>query len=436
MVKLTVPLAMEQFFRILVSSVDTFMLSSFSGKAVAGVGLVGQYVFFLQILFNVVCIGASIVLSQYLGAKKSDTELNYISQASSVMITIISLFLTAVVIFGLGPLLSCYDIEEEVRRSAYEYFLIYGGFCSVFTAFSLLQSAILRAYGHTKEAMIVTIIANLINVGGNAVALYTPLFAGYEVQGVAWASGVSMIVSVIILQIMIVRKKDVQFSFKGIKSVPKRVYQMILSIGVPTAGENLSYNLANIAQTAMFSTLGTYVMSAHVYAQTIIRFAYALSIAIGSATQIKTGYYVGEKKSDEAYHRLYKYWLYATISSVTLVGVCNIFKGPIISLFTDPGLTADTTSSLMLVSFFIEFGRCMNLIFVGGLKGSGDIKFPVVYGMFSMWAIIVGFGWFLGKFLGLGIIGFWLAVGTEETTRGIAMVLRWRSKRWMKHAIV
>ena len=89
MIKLTVPLAMEQFFRILVSSVDTFMLSTFSEQAVAGVGLVGQYVFFIQILFNVVCIGASIVLAQYLGAEKSDDELNYISQASSVMITVI-----------------------------------------------------------------------------------------------------------------------------------------------------------------------------------------------------------------------------------------------------------------------------------------------------------------------------------------------------------
>lgn len=436
MIKLTVPLAMEQFFRILVSSVDTFMLSSFSEQAVAGVGLVGQYVFFIQILFNVVCIGASIVLAQYLGAEKSDDELNYISQASSLMITVISLILTAVVILGIGPLLNCYTLDPEVRNSAYNYFVIFGGYCAVFTAFSLLQSAILRSYGYTRDAMIVTIIANLINVGGNALALYTPLFKGYEVQGVAWASGASMIVSCIILQIMIVRKKDVKFSLKGLFKVPSRVYQMILKIGIPTAGENLSYNVANIMQTAMFSALGTAVMSAHVYTQTIIRFAYALSIAIGGATQIKTGYYVGAKQSDVAYKKLFLYWMFATISSVSLVGVLNIFKTPIISLFTQDEKTVPIVATLMIVSFYIEFGRCMNLIFVGGLKGSGDIKFPVVYGIFSMWAIIVGMGWFLGIYCGLGIVGFWLAVGTEETTRGIAMVLRWRSKRWMKHAIV
>lgn len=436
MIKLTVPLAMEQFFRILVSSVDTFMLSTFSEKAVAGVGLVGQYVFFVQILFNVVCIGASIVLAQYLGAEKSDEELNYISQASSVMITVISLILTAVVILGIGPLLGCYKLDSEVRLSAYNYFMIFGGYCSVFTAFSLLQSSILRSYGYTRDAMIVTIIANLINVGGNALALYTPLFKGYEVQGVAWASGVSMIVSCIILQIMIIRRKDVKFSLKGIFKVPSRVYQMILRIGIPTAGENLSYNVANIMQTAMFSSLGPEVMAAHVYTQTIIRFAYALSIAIGGATQIKTGYYVGAKQSDIAYKKLFLYWMFATISSVSLVGVLNIFKTPIISLFTKDDITVPIVETLMLVSFYIESGRCMNLIFVGGLKGSGDIKFPVVYGIFSMWAIIVGLGWFLGIYCGLGILGFWLAVGTEETTRGIAMVLRWRSKRWMKHAIV
>ena len=78
----------------------------------------------------------------------------------------------------------------------------------------------------------------------------------------------------------------------------------------------------------------------------------------------------------------------------------------------------------------------MNLIFIGRLKGSGDIKFPVGYGIFSMWTIIVGLGWFLGLYMGMGIIGFWIAVGTEETTRGIVMLLRWRSKKWMKKAIV
>ena len=84
MVKLTLPIAMEQFFRILVSSVDTMMLSSYSNDAVAAVGLVSQYVFFLTLIFSVIGTGCSIVLAQYLGAQKPEHELNHIAQAGHV----------------------------------------------------------------------------------------------------------------------------------------------------------------------------------------------------------------------------------------------------------------------------------------------------------------------------------------------------------------
>ena len=53
MFQLALPLVLEQFFRILVSSADTIMLSSYSDKAVAGVGLMAQYVFFLNLLFRI-----------------------------------------------------------------------------------------------------------------------------------------------------------------------------------------------------------------------------------------------------------------------------------------------------------------------------------------------------------------------------------------------
>lgn len=442
MVKLTIPLAMEQFFRILVSSVDTFMLSSYSQKAVAGAGIVAQYVFFLNIIFSVIITGTTIVLSQYLGAEKSDKELNYISQASAVMIFIMSLIVTIGVTLGIKPLLSCYNLEVEVFQSAYDYFSIYGGICAIPMAFSLLQSGILRSYGYTKEAMIVSIVANLINVAGNALSLYgffgLPIFG---VKGVAWSSGISMIASVIICQIFIMHRKDVQFNLHGIKSVPSRIYHKILYVGVPTAGESLSYNLSQIVVMAMISKIGTHAMNAQVYTQTIIRYAYALAISIGSATQIKTGFYVGARQSQTAYKKVYKYWIAAAICSMVLVFVCNIIKLPLINIFTAKAATegkliAKLMNQLLLVSFFIEFGRSLNLIFIGGLKGSGDIRFPVGYGIFSMWLIIVAFGWFLGSYLGLGIVGFWLAIGTEETTRGIVMFFRWKSKRWMKNALV
>lgn len=437
MLSLTFPIAVEQFFRILVSSVDTMMLSSYSNQAVAAVGLVSQYSFFLQLIFSVIGTGCSIVLAQFLGAEKTKEELNQVVQACIVMIILSSAVITVLVLLGTRPLLNCYKLEDSVRNFAWQYFVVYGGIFCFFTAFSLLQSAILRSYGYTGEAMIVTIVANIVNVLGNALSLYgwfgLPVLG---VVGVAAASGFSMVVSCIILSIIIQKKPDVAFSLKGLFKIPWQSYRLVLSVGVPTAGESLSYNVSQIVIMAMISTLGTYAMSAQVYTNTIVRFVFAIAVAMGSATQIKAGYLVGAKQSDAAYKKVPRYQLVATACSMGLILLVNIIKSPVIRIFTDINEVYSLVYTLLIYSAYIEFGRTLNLVYVGALKGTGDVRFPVLYGIFSNWCIMVLGSYILGIKCGLGLVGFWLGIGTDETTRGIVMALRWRSKRWQKHSLV
>ena len=437
MFALTFPLAMEQLFRILVSSIDTVMLSSYSNQAVAAVGMISQYIFFLNLVFSVIGTGCSIVLAQYLGARKSEEELNHIAQASVVMVFCVALVLTVLVTCGASFLLSCYTLEDEVRNFAWQYFVIYGGVCCFFNAFNLLQGAILRSYGYSGEVMATSLVANLINVAGNALSLYgwfgLPVLG---VPGVAWSSGIAMAVSCMMCAYFIRRRKDIAFSLKRLHKVPSQSFRLILSVGVPTAGESLSYNTSQIAVMAMLSTLGTYAMSAQVYTQTIVRFVFAIGFAMGSATQIKTGYYVGAHESDTAYRKVFRYQLVATGCSMLLIAVANLFKEPLAGLFTDIAEVRQLVCTLLLFSTYIEFGRSLNLIYIGALKGAGDIRFPVLYGICSNWGIMVLGGYILGIRLGLGILGFWLSIGTDETTRGIVMFFRWRSKRWQRHALV
>ena len=437
MLKLTLPIAMEQFFRILVSSVDTMMLSSYSNDAVAAVGLVSQYSFFLTILFSVIGTGCSIVLAQFLGADKSEGELNHVAQAGAIMVFFMSIFMTALVIFGTGWLLDRYTLDPLVRHYAWQYFIIFGGICCFFNAFSLLQGAILRSYGYTSEAMIVSIVANLTNVLGNALSLYgwfgLPVLG---VPGVAGASGLSMLVSCILFRVFIKRRKDVVFHLHGITKVPREAFRLVLKVGVPTAGESLSYNVSQITIMAMISTLGTYAMSAQVYTMTILRFVFVAAIAIGQATQIKSGYFVGAKQNDIVYKKVFRYQLVATTCSMIMIVIVNLIKNPVVRIFTDIPEVHGLVCTLLLYSAYIEFGRSLNLIYIGGLKGAGDVRFPVLYGIFSNWSIQVLLSYILGIKCGLGLVGFWLGIGTDETTRGLVMLLRWKSRRWQKHALV
>ena len=437
MLKLTLPIAMEQFFRILVSSIDTMMLSSYSNDAVAAVGLVSQYSFFLTIIFSVIGTGCSIVLAQYLGAQKSNDELNHVAQAGAIMVFFTSILLTALVIFGTGWLLGRYQLEESVRHFAWQYFVIFGGCFCFFNAFSLLQGAILRSYGYTSEAMITSIVANLVNVLGNALSLYgwfgLPVLG---VPGVAGASGLAMVVSCILFFFFIRRRRDVVFHIHGITKVPREAFKLVLKVGVPTAGESLSYNVSQITVMAMISTLGTYAMSAQVYTMTILRFVFIAAIAIGQATQIKSGYFVGAHQNDIVYKKVFRYQFVATACSMIMIVIVNLIKNPVIGIFTDIPEVHSYVSILLLYSAYIEFGRSLNLIYIGGLKGAGDVRFPVLYGIFSNWSIQVLLSYILGIKCGLGLVGFWLGIGTDETTRGFVMLWRWKSRRWEKHRLV
>lgn len=435
MTVLALPIVLEQFFRILVSSIDTIMLSSYSQQAVAAVGLISQYIFFIHILFNVICIGTSIVLTQYLGAKR-ENESREVAQASAVMVSLVAIVVFIIVLSAGRTLLEQYSIEPEVREFAWEYFYIFGGIGTFFTAFSLLQGTILRSYGYARDAMYISLTANVINVIGNAFALYG--FFGLPVlgvRGVAASSAFAHLVACILLAIRIKRRPDVHFPLRDWMKVPRTIYKTILSIGIPTAGENMAYNVAQIVLMAFVSTLGTWAMSSMIYAQTIARFVFVIAMSIGNAVQIKTGYFVGAKRPEAAYKRVFRYQFIGTAISILLILILNLVKTPIIGLFTSVQEIATLTSSLLVISIYIEAGRSLNLITIPALKGAGDIKFPVLYGLFSMWCIMVLGAYILGFKLGFGLLGIWFAIGTDETLRGIVMIFRWKSKRWMTKAI-
>ncbi len=432
---LALPIILETYFRMLVSSADIIMLSSFSQESVAGVGLVSQYIFFIQILFNVICIGTSIVLSQYLGGKRLE-ESRQVIQASGVMVLVIGIFISFTVIFGAKPLLDLYRIAPDVRNFAWQYLVVFGGGGSVFMAFNMMQGTILRSYGYTRDAMYISFTANILNVIGNSISLYgffgLPVFG---VVGVALSSAFSQFAACLLLAWRIRAHSDIQFQLRGWQNVPRNIYKKILSIGVPSAGENLAYNISQIVIMMMVATLGTFAMSAQVYVQTIVRFVFATSMSIGNAVQIKTGYYVGAKRSEEAYTKLYRYQIVGTLISIMLVLLLNLVKGPVIRIFTTIPEIASLTYSLLLISIYVETGRSLNLITIPALKGAGDVRFPVLCGIISMWGISVPGSYFLGLKLGLGLTGIWIAIGTDEMFRGIVMLFRWKSKRWLTKAI-
>jgi putative MATE family efflux protein len=419
----------ENLLRTALTTVDVFMLSFYSQKAVAAVGLINQYVFFIQLMYLMVASGASILLAQYLGAGDEQTA-HKTALGSFVLGTGFALVLSLGLALGAPFLVSLYHLEPQVHDYAVQFLVIYAS-GSVFVAFSMLQSTLLRVHGETRAPMVINMAVNVVNIVGNSLFLFgwfgIPVLG---VAGVALSTVFAQAVACVALNVVIRRKKNIHLDFRQLGTVKSDTYRKILEVGVPTAGENLSYNLAQIVNMSFIAALGTASMAAYVYLTSYLRFVFISAASIGAATQIKVGWWIGQGEDDQAFRKALRYWSLGALISLTVIVLVNLLQGPLFSIFThDPGTLA-LIGSVLLVSAVLEPGRAFNLILIPALKGAGDVRFPVFVGIIFMWSVGVLGSWVFGIVLGWGLVGVYVALCADEWIRGLCMFWRWHSGRW------
>jgi len=435
LVTLAWPIFVENLLRTSLMSVDTFMLSRYSQKAVAAMSLVNQFGFFIQLLYMMMAIGASILISQNLGAGNR-RQAGLLGVGSLSLVLGLSLALSVTVALVTRPILGLYDLDPKVATYGRQFLTIYGGL-SVFMAFNIGQASILRAWGHARDAMFVNIVALVLTVSGNALCLFGPFgFPVLGVVGVASSTVASQVVACGLYAIIIRRRKEIELPFSRLARIPGSVYRSVLAVGIPTAGENISYNVSQIVILSMVARMGTEALATYGILIAVLRYVFMPGISIGSAGQIKVGYFVGAGRPGEAEKRVYRYFGIGFLTSLIVVLAINAFKQPILGVFSASESLVGLAATVLLIAIVHEPGRNFNTIINPALKGAGDVRFPVIAGIIGMWCIGTFGAWLLGVQLKLGLMGVWIAMCTDEWTRGIAMLLRWRSGAWKDKAFV
>jgi putative MATE family efflux protein len=435
LLQLAWPLFVEHILRTSVMSVDTFMLSRYSARAVAAMTLVNQFAFFIQLLYMTVSTGASILITQNLGAGRR-REAGLIGVGSLTLVLAFSLVVSIAFALGARPLIGLYHLDPDVARYAQQFLGLYAGF-SFFLAINVAQASILRSWGHARDPMVVNVLCLVLTVLGNALCLFGPFgFPVLGVAGVAASTVLSQAVACVLSFLAIRRRREVELPLREASRIPRRLYGAMLAIGIPTAGENLSYNISQIAIMAMLSTLGAEPLATYGILMALLRYVFMPGVSIGIAAQLKVGYLCGAGRHAEATGRVYRYFAVASAISVSAVLLLQLFHRPVLGLFsTDPAVLA-LASSVLIVALIHEPGRNFNTVITPALKGAGDVRFPVYVGIVSMWGLGVCGGWLLGIRLGWGLAGVWLAMATDEWVRGLVILRRWRSGIWQGRTLV
>lgn len=434
--KITWPIFVESALLSLLGSVDTLMLGKYSDNAVAAVGVTNQIIWMLNLIFAIITAGTSILISQYIGAKSDKKTIIQVAGISVGFNALIGVILSILMVIGGTNILKFLNSPFEVLGLGLQYLDIVGGFIFI-QAIIMTFTAILRSHGLTKSCMNVTIIMNLANVVMNYILIFGKFgFPEMGVAGAAIATVLSKVIGLIILGKLTYELIFSKLTMSMFKPFPKIHLINILKIGVPSAAEQISYNLSQLAITSIINLVGVTSIAAKSYVGTIICFSYIFASAVGQGTSIFIGRFIGNKDEKNAF-KLLKYSLKRSlVVSIIMSCIVAIVGRGILGILTSNEDIISIAIKIFLIEIILEPGRCINIVGIGGLRAAGDVKFPVYIGVFSMWTFGVGLSYLLGLKLGLGLIGAWIGFTVDEWFRAILVLIRWKTGKWKGKSFV
>lgn len=434
-VSLTWPIFIEILLFMLLGSVDTLMLGKYSDNAVAAVGVSNQLIGMMNILFGVLSTGTAVLVAQNLGAENRERA-SKVTLVSLCLNLVIGVVLSLTMFLGSTSILKLMNIRADLLQYGKDYLGIVGGFL-FFQSVLMTITAVVRNHGLTKISMYVTLGMNIIHVILDYIFIFGPFgLPILGVKGVAVSTNISKFLGLAVMLYILLTKVERNLSFKYLRPFPKDILRDLLKIGIPTAGEQLSYNMSQLVVTYFINMLSNEALTTKAYVQNIVMFAYLFAVAIGQGTEILVGHLVGENKKEKAYKTCLKSLKLAMISSLVMAGIFALFRTQLLSIFTQNKDIIAIGGTILVVDFILEPGRTFNLVVINSLRASGDVKFPVYMGIMSMWGVSVLLSYILGIYFGLGLVGMWIAFACDEWLRGILMLWRWRSRKWESMSFV
>ncbi|OJV66093.1 MAG: hypothetical protein BGO41_09195 [Clostridiales bacterium 38-18] len=434
-VKLAIPIFIELLLFMFMGNVDTIMLSRYSDLAVAAVGNANQLTNTLLILFNITSSATGIMVTQYIGASKRE-NLNKIYTMGYGMNLILAVCLGALFMLFQPQFFNLVNMPKELFTDAKAYLSVIMTFLFI-PAFFSLSSIILKSHGITKLSMYLAIMMNVVNIIGNYTFLFGPFgLPVLGVKGVAISTVVSRGLAVFIMIWVLIKKVDVKVSLAFLRPFPKQIYKQFLKLGIPSAGEPISYQFSQVVIFSMINTMGTETVTTKIYVQIIVWFTFLASSALAQANQIIVGQLVGAKREDEAKHLTFSTFKKALMITFSVSLLFILLRNQLLGIFSDNQSIIQLGALILTIDIFVELGRVSNLVIISALKAAGDVNFPVIVGIFSMWLVSTLLAYILGIVLGLGLLGIWIAMAADEVLRGIIMIFRLKSNKWKGKRIV
>lgn len=430
-VRLALPIALQQFMTALVGACDAIMLGKLSQDAMSAVSLATQVTFVFNLFMFAFMAGENMFVAQYYG-KGDYTGISQVFSLVTKICGCIAVVFLAGTLFFPEQLMRILTNEETLIVLGSEYLRVIG-ISYVFSGIAQIFLAIMKNCGAVNMSTLINGVMVILNIALNAVFIFG--LSGFPKMGIKGAALATVLATVVqflwSVGYVLCRIRAVKFS---LRSCEKKLFGRFWQKTVPLLINNLAWGIGFSMYSVIMGHLGTDAVAANGIANISKNLVVCFCLGLGNAGSIIVGNRLGADRLQEAKEvgeTLTKTAIIAGIVS----GLVLIALSPFITKMVDFTPTArGYLQKMLLISSYYIAGKSVNCMTIGGIfAAGGDSKFGMLCDSVTLWCIIVPLGCICAFILKLPVMVVYFVLNLDEIIKLPVVYKHYKKYKWIKN---
>ena len=430
-VRLALPIALQQFMTALVGACDAIMLGKLSQDAMSAVSLATQVTFVFNLFMFAFMAGENMFVAQYYG-KGDYTGISQVFSLVTKICGCIAVVFLAGALFFPEQLMRILTNEETLIVLGSEYLRMIG-ISYVFSGIAQTFLAIMKNCGAVNMSTLINGVMVILNIALNAVFIFG--LSGFPKMGIKGAALATVLATVVqflwSVGYVLCRIRAVKFS---LRSCEKKLFGRFWQKAVPLLINNLAWGIGFSMYSVIMGHLGTDAVAANGIANISKNLVVCFCLGLGNAGSIIVGNRLGADRLQEAKEvgeTLTKTAIIAGIVS----GLVLIALSPFITKMVDLTPTArGYLQKMLLISSYYIAGKSVNCMTIGGIfAAGGDSKFGMLCDSVTLWCIIVPLGCICAFILKLPVMVVYFVLNLDEIIKLPVVYKHYKKYKWIKN---
>lgn len=430
-VRLALPIALQQFMTALVGACDAIMLGKLSQDAMSAVSLATQVTFVFNLFMFAFMAGENMFVAQYYG-KGDYTGISQVFSLVTKICGCIAVVFLAGTIFFPEQLMRILTNEETLIVLGSEYLRVIG-ISYVFSGIAQTFLAIMKNCGAVNMSTLINGVMVILNIVLNAVFIFG--LSGFPKMGIKGAALATVLATVLqflwSVGYVLCRIRAVKFS---LRSCEKKLFGRFWQKAVPLLINNLAWGIGFSMYSVIMGHLGTDAVAANGIANISKNLVVCFCLGLGNAGSIIVGNRLGADRLQEAKEAGGTLTKTAIIAGI-VSGLVLIALSPFITKMVDLTPTArGYLQKMLLISSYYIAGKSVNCMTIGGIfAAGGDSKFGMLCDSVTLWCIIVPLGCICAFILKLPVMVVYFVLNLDEIIKLPVVYKHYTKYKWIKN---